>query len=76
MEDCKTKKKILIEGMEYPKSKNSIKEALCKLMGVTRVNVDVNGEFAILDANIDIRDRAIRFAINKLGYKVKGIIPL
>ncbi|MDF2671791.1 MAG: copper chaperone CopZ [Clostridiales bacterium] len=67
------KKKILIEGMSCGHCVNHVKEALSELNGVTSVDVNLDGKYAILDAKKDVKDEEIKFAIDDAGYEVVGI---
>jgi copper ion binding protein len=67
------KKKILIEGMSCGHCVNHVREALSELNGVTSVDVNLDGKYAILDAKNDVKDEEIKFAIDDAGYEVVGI---
>lgn len=67
------KKKILIEGMSCGHCVKHVKEALGELNGVTSVDVNLDGKFAILDANVDVKDEQIKAAVDEAGYDVVGI---
>lgn len=67
------KKKILIEGMSCGHCVNHVKEALTELNGVTSVDVNLDGKYAILDAKNDVKDEEIKFAIDDAGYEVVEI---
>ncbi len=67
------KKKILIEGMSCEHCVRHVKEALNELNGVTSVDVNLADKFAILEANVDVKDEDITFFIVDAGYEVVGI---
>ena len=67
------KKKILIEGMSCGHCVNHVREALSELNGVTSVDVNLDGKYAILDGKNDVKDEEIKFAIDDAGYEVVGI---
>lgn len=67
------KKKILIEGMSCEHCVNHVSVALQELAGVTKVEVNLGGKHAILDASKDINDEEIKGAIDEAGYEVTGI---
>lgn len=67
------KKKILIEGMSCGHCVKHVKEALSELKGVTSVDVNLDGKYAILEANVDVKDEEIKFAVDDAGYDVVGI---
>ncbi|WP_096635785.1 heavy-metal-associated domain-containing protein [Clostridium cochlearium] len=67
------KKKILIEGMSCGHCVNHVKEALSELNGVTSVDVNLEGKYAVIDANADVKDEDIKFVIDDAGYEVLGI---
>lgn len=67
------KKKILVEGMSCGHCVNHVKEALAELSGVTGVEVDLEGKFAVVTASNEISDEAIKAAIDEAGYDVVGI---
>jgi len=67
------KKKILIEGMSCEHCVNHVSVALNELSGVTKVEVNLAGKHAILDASQDINDDEIKSAIDEAGYEVTKI---
>lgn len=67
------KKKILIEGMSCGHCVKHVKEALSELNGVTSVDVNLDGKYAILDAKNDVKDEEIKLAIDDAGYEVVKI---
>lgn len=70
------KKKVLIEGMSCGHCVNHVKEALSELNGVTNVDVNLDGKYAILEATGEVKDEELKTAINEVGYKVIGIEAL
>ena len=67
------KKKILIEGMSCGHCVNHVREALSELNGVTNVDVNLEGKYAIIDTANDVKDEDIKFAIDDAGYDVVEI---
>lgn len=67
------KKKILIEGMSCGHCVKHVKEALSELSGVTNVDVNLESKTALLDAESDINDEDIKFAVEDAGYDVVKI---
>lgn len=67
------KKKISIEGMSCEHCVNHVSVALQEIAGVTKVEVNLGGKHAILDASHDISDEEIKNAIDDAGYEVKHI---
>ena len=70
------KKKILIEGMSCGHCVNHVREALSELEGVTSVDVSLEDKYAVLDANTELKDEDIKFAVDDAGYEVVGIEAL
>ncbi|HHU32500.1 MAG: heavy-metal-associated domain-containing protein [Zhaonellaceae bacterium] len=70
------KKKVLIEGMSCGHCVNHVKEALSEFNGVTNVDVNLDGKYAILEATGEVKDEELKTAINEVGYKVIGIEAL
>jgi len=70
------KKKILVEGMSCGHCVNHVKEALNGLDGVISVNVSLDDKNAVIEANNDVKDEDIKFAIEDAGYEVVGIEAL
>lgn len=67
------RKKISIEGMSCGHCVKHVKEALSELNGVTNVEVNLEGKFAILEANVDVNDERIKAAVDDAGYDVTGV---
>lgn len=67
------KKKILIEGMSCGHCVKHATEALKEVNGVTNVEVNLAGKFAIVEGNENVTDEAIKAAIDEVGYEVVGI---
>ncbi|MEQ8198218.1 MAG: copper ion binding protein [Clostridiaceae bacterium] len=70
------KKKIFIEGLSCGHCVNHVKEALGGLNGVTNVEVNLEGKYAILDSSTNVEDKDIKAAIDDAGYDVEGIEAL
>lgn len=69
----KMKKKISIEGMSCGHCVNHTREALSELKGVTEVEVNLEGKYAIVEVSQEVSDDAIKAAIEEVGYEVVGI---
>lgn len=67
------KKKISIEGMSCNHCVNHVKEALSELNGVSSVEVNLASKYAVMEANTDVKDEEIKFAIEDAGYEVIAI---
>lgn len=67
------KKKIIVEGMSCGHCVNHVKTALEDLNGVTNVSVDLASKTAVVEADSDIQDADIKFAIEDAGYEVVSI---
>lgn len=67
------KKKILIEGMSCGHCVKHATEALKEVSGVTNVEVNLAGKFAIVEGNENVTDEVIKAAIDEVGYEVVGI---
>lgn len=52
---------------------NHVSVALKELPGVTKVEVNLGGKHAILDASQEIEDERIKSAIDEAGYEVTKI---
>ena len=66
-------KKILIEGMSCDHCIKHVTNALTELNGVTNVDVNLKENFAILNANTEVKDEDIKLALDDAGYDVVGI---
>lgn len=67
------KKKISIEGMSCNHCVNHVKEALTELNGISSVEVNLASKYAVIEANTNVKDGDIKFAIEDAGYEVVGI---
>lgn len=67
------KKKILIEGMSCGHCVKHVTEALSDINGVSNVNVNLEGKYALIDIENNDLDEAIKFAVDEVGYQVVGI---
>lgn len=67
------KKKVLIEGMSCGHCVKHVTEALSELNGVSNVAVNLEAKTALFDASADVKDEAIKAAIDEVGYEVVGI---
>ena len=66
------KKQISIEGMSCGHCVGHVKEAL-KEIGATKVEVNLQGKYAVAEAGIEIEDSKIKEAIEEAGYDVVDI---
>jgi copper ion binding protein len=67
------KKKIIVEGMSCGHCVNHVKTALEDISGVTGTNVELASKTAVVEANGEIKDADIKFAIEDAGYEVVSI---
>lgn len=67
------KKKIIVEGMSCGHCVNHVKTALEEINGVGSVSVDLDSKTALIEANNDIQDSDIKFAIEDAGYEIVSI---
>ncbi|GAA0775272.1 cation transporter [Clostridium subterminale] len=65
------KKKILIEGMSCKNCVAHVKNALEELSGVSEVEVNLEGKYALVEATES--DDVLRATIEEEGYDVVGI---
>lgn len=70
------KKRISIEGMSCQHCVKHVNDALSELNGVTGVNVNLEGKYAELEANEEVADKDINFAIEDAGYEVVKITEI
>lgn len=66
-------KKLLIEGMSCGHCVNHVTEALNELPGVSNVKVSLETKSAVFEAGSDVKEEAIKAAIDEVGYEVVGI---
>jgi len=66
-------KKVLIEGMSCEHCVNHVRKALADLNGVKNVDVNLATKTATLEASADVKDEAIKSAIDDAGYEVVKI---
>jgi copper chaperone len=66
-------KKIFIEGMSCEHCVKHVTAALKDLSGVTKVEVDLAGKYAILDTFEDIKEEDIKTVVDVAGYEVTKI---
>ncbi|MGL4336282.1 MAG: heavy-metal-associated domain-containing protein [Turicibacter sp.] len=67
-------KKLLIEGMSCQHCVSHVKEALLELSGVSSVEVNLEGKFAVIETSCD--NELLRATIDEAGYDLKEIINL
>lgn len=68
------KKRISIEGMSCQHCVKHVTEALVELNGVTNVEVNLSAQSAVIEANGEVKDSDIKFAIEDAGYEVMSIV--
>lgn len=66
-------KRISIEGMSCDHCVHHVKEALSEVNGVLKVDVSLKDNSAIIEANNDVDNEDIIFAVSDAGYEVKEI---
>jgi copper chaperone CopZ len=69
----KMKKKILIEGMSCGNCVRHATEALSELIGVSNVEVNLEGKYALIETANDVKDEDIKLALDEAGYDAVGI---
>lgn len=67
------RKKVLIEGMSCQNCVKHVGEALNEIDGISNVEVKLEDKAALLDADNNELDQAIKFALDEAGYEVVGI---
>lgn len=65
--------KVLIEGMSCQNCVKHVGEALNEIDGISNVEVKLEDKAALLDADNNDLDQAIKFALDEAGYEVVGI---
>jgi copper ion binding protein len=71
--EIKMKKRIIVDGMSCGHCVNHVKNALEEINGVTNVSVDLASKTAVVEANSDVKDGDIKFAVEDAGYEVVSI---
>ena len=67
------KKIIAIEGMSCGHCAGRVTEALEKIQGVEKVNINLAEKSAMVELSFDIEDRKISETVDDAGYEVKSI---
>lgn len=67
------RKKVLIEGMSCQNCVRHVGEALNEIDGISNVEIKLEDKAALLDAETNDLDQAIKFALDEAGYEVVGI---
>lgn len=67
------KKTIKLSGLSCMHCVNHTKEALSEVVGVSEVEVTLNPQQAIIEADASVSDDALKSAIDELGYTVVSI---
>lgn len=70
------KKKISISGMSCGHCVHHVTEALKEVKGLSNIEVNLDGKFAMADADGSANDEAIKAAISDAGYEVTGIVVM
>ena len=66
------KKQIFIEGMSCEHCVNHVEEALMEV-GASKVEVNLQGKFAVAEADKEIENSTIKEAIEEAGYTAVDI---
>lgn len=66
-------KKILVEGMSCMHCVKHVTDALNEINGVSNVNVSLDTKTAAIEADDNVKDEAIKAAIEDAGYEVVNI---
>jgi len=66
-------KRITIDGMSCEHCVNHVTEALKELIGVTKVEVKLASNNAIIETSQDVKDEEIKASIDEAGYEVTKI---
>lgn len=66
-------KKIIIDGMQCNHCKMTVEKALGTIEGVTKVDVDLENNVAIINSNQQIDVLKLKEVISKVGFEVKEI---
>ena len=72
-EDKKMKKTILIEGMQCNHCKMTVEKALSTIDGVSKVEVNLEDKYAVIESNQEIENSKIKEVIAEAGFEVKEI---
>ena len=67
------KKKIQLEGMSCGHCEKSVSDALQKVSGVSSVEVNLDGKYAIVTCETSVHDDNLKNAVEDAGYEVKGM---
>lgn len=67
------KKKISIEGMSCGHCVKHVEGALGEIPGVIKVDVNLEGKYAIAELERDVSDSALKDAVEEAGYEVVAI---
>lgn len=67
------KKKIFVDGMKCNNCAKHVTEALIGVKGITSAEVNLSEKFALIESNTEVKDEAIKLAVNSEKYKVVRI---
>ena len=70
------KKRIEIEGMTCAHCVHHVEVALEEIPALLNVEVNLGGNYAIVDSEDDVSDEEIKNAISEAGYTVTGITSI
>ncbi|MBN7772491.1 heavy-metal-associated domain-containing protein [Clostridium aminobutyricum] len=70
------KKKIFIEGMSCEHCVKHVKDALSEVVGVEGVDVNLAGNYAIVETNDEVSDEQLKETIEEVDYSVTNIETL
>ena len=67
------KKRINIEGMSCGHCVKHVEGALSEISGVTKVNVNLEGKYAVVELEKEVSDAVLKEAVEEAGYDVAAI---
>lgn len=67
------KKKIMINGMSCGHCEKSVSNALQKVSGISSVEVNLDGKYAIVTCETSVHDDNLKNAVEDAGYEVEGM---
>ena len=63
----------MIDGMSCGHCEKSVSDALQKVSGVSSVEVNLDGKYAIVTCETSVHDDNLKNAVEDAGYEVKGM---
>ena len=67
------KKKIMIDGMSCGHCEKSVSDALQKVSGVSSVEVNLDGKYAVVICEDSVQDHKLKNAVEDAGFEVTGM---